>query len=441
MIGLFPREERNRLIANVLMITGAVGLAVGWIRASAVDRSELAGTELVRSSPRELFGSYWAIGAFVAAIMIVGVRSIGPWLLLGACIVIAIVAFQISSRCPKAFRAASLSAAGLLGALGFQMLSGSGGLAWLFLTLAMVPVLFDLVSRYSDSLPGTVGWVGTALGAAATIWILSRDGLGLFSLGLIIATVSAAIASRTNNGTGLRLGALVIAGLVMWRVAKLIGIENLDWDEWGGFYMNLLAASVAIVLAFPFGLLLALARRSKLPAVRWMATAYIELIRGVPLISLLLMARFFLGFFLDSDTPLSLPTRAFAAITLFSAAYIAEIVRGGLQAVPSGQVEAGQALGLPAAGITRLLVLPQALRAVIPAMVGQFISLFKDTSLLVIISVLEFVGVRDIVHAQEAFRSIGFAETLVFIAFGFWAFSFTMSRESQRLERRLSVSN
>ncbi|NKB41380.1 MAG: ABC transporter permease subunit [Ilumatobacter sp.] len=172
-----------------------------------------------------------------------------------------------------------------------------------------------------------------------------------------------------------------------------------------------------------------------------MAPVYIELIRGVPLISLLLMGQFFIGFFVNSDTPLSNVTRATTAITMFSAAYIAEIVRGGLQAVDKGQTEAGQALGLTAAKITRLLVLPQALRAVIPAMVGQFISLFKDTSLLSIIAILEFLGVREIIHAQEAFRGFGIAETLVYVAFGFWAFSFTMSRESQRLERRLEVGD
>jgi general L-amino acid transport system permease protein len=157
------------------------------------------------------------------------------------------------------------------------------------------------------------------------------------------------------------------------------------------------------------------------------------------LISLLLMGQFFIGFFLATDDPLSNVTRATAAITMFSAAYIAEIVRGGLQSVDKGQTEAGQALGLPAAKITRLLVLPQALRNVIPAMVGQFISLFKDTTLLSIIGITEFLGIREIVHAQEDFRGFGIAETLVFVAFGFWAVSFTMSRESQRLERRLGV--
>jgi general L-amino acid transport system permease protein len=236
-----------------------------------------------------------------------------------------------------------------------------------------------------------------------------------------------------------RIGSLAVAGVITWQIGKALDIGNIDWIEWGGLYMNLVASVAAIVLAFPLGLLLALGRRSSLPVVRWMSTVYIELIRGVPLITLLLMARFFLGFFLNTDDPLSLPTRAIAAITLFSAAYIAEIVRGGLQAVPKGQTEAGQALGIGAPAITRLLVLPQALRAVIPAMVGQFISLFKDTTLLFIIGVLEFLGVRDVVHSQPEFQNVGIAETLVFVAFGFWAISFTMSRESQRLERLLGV--
>ncbi|MDH3425149.1 MAG: amino acid ABC transporter permease, partial [Acidimicrobiia bacterium] len=178
---------------------------------------------------------------------------------------------------------------------------------------------------------------------------------------------------------------------------------------------------------------------STFPALRIMATTYIELIRGVPMIALLLMAQFFIGFFLNTSTPLSLITRALVAMTLFTAAYVAEIVRGGLQAVPIGQVEAGQSVGLSAIATTRLIVLPQALRAVIPAMVGQFISLFKDTTLLTIIGVSEILNVRELAHSQQEFRGFGIAETLVFVMFAFWAISFTMSRESQRLERKLGV--
>ena len=126
-------------------------------------------------------------------------------------------------------------------------------------------------------------------------------------------------------------------------------------------------------------------------------------------------------------------------MVLFTAAYIAEIVRGGLQSVPRGQIEAGQSVGMSPVAINRKIVLPQALRAVIPAMVGQFILLFKDTTLLIIIGVSEILNVRELVHGQPDFRGVGIAETLVFVMLAFWAISFTMSRESQRLEKKLGV--
>lgn len=440
MIGRFPRDERSWMIANVIMISGAAGLGIGWVRARAADQARMAGVELTRSSPRELFASYWAISLFVLSLFVLGVRTIGPVFVLLGSLAAAIVGFQISSRAPTALRAATLSLAALVGVLGFQMLSGTGGLAWVFLTLALMPVTFDLIARRSDDLPAAAGWIGVVAAIAAAAWAATDRGVGVLFVVCLILAVVAGVAAFTGTGaTGVRVAALVVLGFATWQFGKALGVENIDWDEWGGLYMNLTASTAAIVLAFPVGLLLALGRRSKLPVVRWLCTIYIEIIRGVPLITLLLMATFFLGFFINTSSPLSLPTRAIAAITLFSAAYIAEIVRGGLQSVPKGQTEAGQALGLAPAGITRLLVLPQALRNVIPAMVGQFISLFKDTSLLVIIGVLEFLGVRDVVHAQPEFQSVGIAETLVFIAFGFWAVSFTMSRESQRLERKLGV--
>ncbi|HSM44899.1 MAG TPA: amino acid ABC transporter permease, partial [Acidimicrobiia bacterium] len=192
---------------------------------------------------------------------------------------------------------------------------------------------------------------------------------------------------------------------------------------------------------FPLGLLLALARRSTLPALRMIATGYIELIRGVPLITLLFMGQFILGFMLPAGATLSSISRAIAAMSLFTAAYVAEIVRGGLQGLPYGQTEAAQALGLSPAKAMRLIILPQALRSVIPAMVGQFISIFKDSSLLFILAINEFLGVRSLVHAQADFRSVAHAETLVFVAVGYWAFAYAMSRESQRLERRLRASS
>jgi general L-amino acid transport system permease protein len=231
------------------------------------------------------------------------------------------------------------------------------------------------------------------------------------------------------------LGSLLCAYLV---VAHFGGV---GWENWGGLLLTVFLAVGGIVLSFPLGVLLALGRRSSLPAVRWVCIAYIELIRGVPLITILFVGAFMLGFFLPAgmETP-SLETRALVAIAIFTSAYVAEIVRGGLQSVPRGQVEAAQALGLSAVKTTRLIVLPQALRAVIPALVGQFISLYKDTSLVFIIGLTEVLAVAEAITKQPDFLAQGLlVETLMFAAFVYWAGSYWMSRESQRLERRLGV--
>jgi general L-amino acid transport system permease protein len=231
------------------------------------------------------------------------------------------------------------------------------------------------------------------------------------------------------------LGSILVAYLL---VAHFGGV---GWEDWGGLQLTLFLAVGGIVLSFPLGVLLALGRRSRLPAVRWVCVAYIELIRGVPLITILFMGAFMLGFFLPEgvETP-SAVTRALIAFTIFTSAYVAEIVRGGLQSVPRGQIEAAQALGLSTVKTTRLIVLPQALRAVIPALVGQFISLFKDTSLVFIIGLTELLAVAEAITKQPDFLAQGLlVETLLFAGFVYWAGSYWMSRESQRLERRLGV--
>ncbi len=240
---------------------------------------------------------------------------------------------------------------------------------------------------------------------------------------------------------------LLGAGVAHWLLSLLgIGSWGVGWDEWGGLHLTLFVTTTGIILAFPIGLLAALARRSTLPALRTLSVGYIEFIRGVPLITLLLMGQFMLGFFfpeslfgIDIEPPSDV-TRALIAITLFTGAYVAEIVRGGLQAVDRGQTEAALAVGLPTAKVMRFIVLPQALRAVIPAMVGQFISLFKDTSLLTIIGVLELLNVSEVANAQPDFLGRGLASvTLPFVGLVYWVGSYTMSKESRRLERKLGV--
>jgi len=486
MIGTFPREERTRIVVQVIMWGGAAGLLVGYFRARAQRQADEAGVELIPVTWRESLSTYGSIAAFVLISLAIGARTAGPYLVVLGAVAAGIAGFlatkplrnpitKIVLFAPFAIAAGTLStvsdlnnqaayliaaaatallvivnlvgresltlSAGLLvGVVGFQSLSGTGGLSWFFLAAAVSPLLFDLLGTAEERLPVAAGWLGVAIVGAAAVRRLVIDGIG-FTSGIVLILLAVALIGMlsANPGPAYRIGGFVAVGIVMWSIAEAIDLPGIDWANWTGLHINIVVAGAAIVLAFPLGLLLALGRRSSLPVLRYMATAYIELIRGVPLISLLLMGQFFIGFFLNTDDPLSNITRATIAITMFSAAYIAEIVRGGLQSVGDGQTEAGQALGLSAGQITRLLVLPQALRNVIPAMVGQFISLFKDTSLLAIIGILNFLSAREIVHAQEAFRSVGIAETLVFVAFGFWAVSFAMSRESQRLERRLGV--
>jgi general L-amino acid transport system permease protein len=233
---------------------------------------------------------------------------------------------------------------------------------------------------------------------------------------------------------------VVLLGVVLAYVI-VVAFGGVGREDWGGLLLTVYLAVGGIVLSFPLGVLLALGRRSSLPAVRLVCVAYIELIRGVPLITVLFLGAFMLGFFLPpgSETP-SPVTRALVALVLFTAAYVAEIVRGGLQSVPREQTEAAQALGLSAFKTTRLIVLPQALRAVIPALVGQFISLFKDTSLVFIIGLTELLAVAELITKQPEFLAEGLiVETLVFVGFVYWAGSYWMSRESQRLEQRLGI--
>ena len=208
---------------------------------------------------------------------------------------------------------------------------------------------------------------------------------------------------------------------------------------WGGLLLSLLLAFFGITLSFPLGVLLALGRQSKLPAIRVMSVIYIEFIRGVPLISLLFMGQVMLQLFLPDGFPLvDRVLRALVAITLFSAAYTAENVRGGLQSIPRGQYEAAQALGLNAFQATMNIILPQALRAVIPVLVGQFISLFKDTTLVALVGLFDLLGIARTVLANPDWLGTQ-QEVYATVAVLFWIFSYGMSYASRRLERRLGV--
>lgn len=220
--------------------------------------------------------------------------------------------------------------------------------------------------------------------------------------------------------------------------AKNNWLPTVSTTRWGGLLLTFMLSVVAIVVSFPLGVLLALGRRSQLPAVKVFSVLYIELVRGVPLVTILYMTQIMLPLFLPGEVRVDNVLRAIAGMTLFTAAYMAENVRGGLQAIPTGQIEAAQAVGLNNALVTLFIVLPQALRMVIPAIVGLFIALFKDTTLVMIVGQLDLLGVGRSVLAQPEYLGLQM-EVYVFVAALFFIFSYAMSFASYRLEAALGV--
>jgi general L-amino acid transport system permease protein len=228
---------------------------------------------------------------------------------------------------------------------------------------------------------------------------------------------------------------LVAVGVLMW--GGVLGMTYVDTSLWNGLPLTLILAVIGMACAFPLAILLALGRRSDMPAVRSLCVAYIELIRGVPLVTLLFMSSVMLPLFLPPGLTIDKLLRAQIAIILFAAAYLAEIVRAGLQSIPKGQYEAADALGLSYWRKTRLVILPQALASVIPPLVNTFIGVFKDTALVIIIGLFDLLKTANTAFSDPNWR--GYAtEAYLFVAAIYWAFCFFMSKYSQRLERDLN---
>ncbi|HEY9805895.1 MAG TPA: amino acid ABC transporter permease [Candidatus Obscuribacterales bacterium] len=225
----------------------------------------------------------------------------------------------------------------------------------------------------------------------------------------------------------------------LWLIGGGLGLRSVSTNLWNGLLLTLLLATTSIVLAFPFSVLLAVGRQSALPVVRWFCTLFVEIVRGLPLIGILFLAQVMLPLILPVELRLDRVLRAIAGLVLFNAAYLAENVRAGLQAVPRGQSEAARALGLNPFLVLWFVVLPQALRVVIPAIVGQFISLFKDTSLLSIFALVELTGIARSILAQPQFLG-RYAEVYLFVGLIYWVFCYSMSIASRRLERHLGIS-
>ncbi len=218
------------------------------------------------------------------------------------------------------------------------------------------------------------------------------------------------------------------------------GLRQVETDLWSGLPLTILLASLSMVMAFPIAVFIALGRRSGMPAIRSLCTVYVELIRGVPLISVLFMASFMFPLLMPQGFNIDVLVRVLAGITLFAAAYMAEVIRGGLQAIPKGQVEAAATLGLSYWQMQRIVVLPQALAMVVPGLMNNFISTFKDTSLVAIVSLYELTGAMGMAMNSDAnwrpFRIEGY----LFIAVIYFVFCFSMSRYSQWIEAQVNKS-
>lgn len=258
----------------------------------------------------------------------------------------------------------------------------------------------------------------------------------LIALGYVLASRLAISGRLLSIGW---LASLVLIPILLRGFSQSETVPTVETTAWGGLLVTLFLAVGGILLSFPIGVLLALGRRSSLPVVKLFSTAFIEIVRGVPLVTILFMSSIILALFLPQGFRIDRLIRALLGMTLFSAAYMAENVRGGLQTIPKGQIDAAKAVGLSNFQTTLLIVLPQALRAVIPAIVGQLISLFKDTTLAIIVAINELLSIgKAVLQSDIEFLQLQL-EVFVFIAAVFWIFSSVMSYSSRRLEKRLGV--
>lgn len=302
------------------------------------------------------------------------------------------------------------------------------------LTLATAAVLATGVSRVAR-------WVASAHWGVITdnlrFWLVGVMpvefvGRALWAGGLVaVMTLLTAVGMRARARP--RTLAAAWVGIV---VAVLWIMSPVRLDQIGGLYLTLLLAVVAISFSFPIGVIVGIGRVSTLPVIRALSTVYIEAIRGIPFITMLLWFSIFVS--LVSGDALTRVQRAMIAMTIFTSAYVGEIVRAGIQAVPQGQVEAARAVGLSSVQTMRYIVLPQAVKNMIPALVGQFISLFKDTSLTVIIGLTELVGTGRALLAITTYLH-DVREVYVFLIVVYFVFSFAMSYGSRRLEKRMGL--
>jgi general L-amino acid transport system permease protein len=325
-------------------------------------------------------------------------------------------------------------------------------LALALLVVAVAPILYA-------SLPRKLLWFSLAYPFIAVflLWGGSVWGPITVALGLVVAILVAQLAAaRLGALSGMVIGIVAFLAIFLnplpfldlglfpllphvkgvFDAALPFGLTPISSDNFGGFMLAIIIGTSGIVLSLPLGIVLALGRQSSMPLIKWICVTFIEVIRGVPLIVWLFTASLLLNYFLPPGTNFDLLLRVIIMVTLFAAAYLAEVIRGGLAALPKGQYEAADSLGLDYWKAMRLIILPQALKISIPGIVNTFIGLFKDTTLVV------FIGLRDPLGLTNAIRATGewngiYWELYIFVGLLFFVFCFFMSRYSMYLERKL----
>ena len=323
------------------------------------------------------------------------------------------------------------------------------------LTLIILGVLTIIIPNMLDWLLFSADFLGETRqdcnsGGACWVYIKVRMGQILFgfydveerwrpigSFFLFLGFLFFASRQRGARQLASFLGSFFLLLFLTWGViwGAIPGLSVVATDQWGGLLLTLVISFVGILASLPLGILLALGRRSKLPVLRWLCIGNIEFWRGVPLITVLFMASVMLPLFLPPGVNIDKLVRCLLGVTLFSSAYMAEVVRGGLQAIPQGQYQAAKALGLSYWQRMGLVILPQALKHVIPGIVNTFIGLFKDTTLVLIVGLFDLLGVIQSSLSDPDWLGYSF-EAYIFIALVYFVFCFTMSRISSRLEAR-----
>ncbi|WP_292285077.1 amino acid ABC transporter permease [Marivita sp.] len=315
-------------------------------------------------------------------------------------------------------------------------------LAFVFLIVALAPALYPAAPRKMLFFTGLYPFIAFWL-----IW----GGTILIPLMVLIGVIAGYFAfkrfERQSFAMGMLAG-LLAAVVVIWAgglipslLPGFLALEAVPSRDLGGFMLNMILGTVCVSLSLPIGILLALGRQSSMPIIKWICVIFIEFIRGVPLITLLFVANVVLAYFFPPDANIDLVLRVIIMITMFASAYIAEVIRGGLAALPRGQYEAADSLGLDYAQSMRLIILPQALKISIPGIVNVAVGLFKDTTLVSVISMFDLVGmIRGPILASTEWNGV-YWELWGFAVFVFFIVCFSISKYSQWLERQLATDH